>query len=246
MIDPVEKALNLATVENADPPRFSQIDPTLLKSNLETKIGSKVNYEYVTPGEEGSEVMWGFGPPPEGVEVALHARGSHGAALRAMKDKLHTISAPLDSLFVPIRIGQRGLKAVGPRGLVYFVRNNVFVCLSGRGSSEELGEVTDEIDKYLKEREGDIDSVPRPRLASALPDRQVKLGETFEIKIDAPDVGWVHPISDPTFAQLIETDLAQKAFKFHAGTKGTTVIKFVLTHHKSLQSSTVTVRVVVE
>jgi hypothetical protein len=246
MIDPVEKTFNLATVENADPPRFSQIEPTLLKSRLETKIGSKVRYEYITPGEHGSEIQWGFGTPPEGVEIGLHATGSHGEALHAMKNKLHSISAPLESLFVPIRIGQRGLKAVGPRGLIYFVRHNIFVNLSGKSSSEELSEIAEEIDKYLKEREGDIDSVPRPRLGSSLPDRRVELGETFDITLDAPDVGWVHPISDSTFAQLVETDIEHKSFKFHAGSKGTTVIKFILTHHKNLQNSTVTTQVVIE
>jgi hypothetical protein len=145
--DPVDKAMELAKVKDADPPRFSQVDPTGLKSLLESKAEMKLTLKDVDPRAKGSEAFWLFGNRPKAVEVTLFAADSHNTAVQAMRDKLTVVSAPLDTLFIStLRLGQRTLQGLGGRGFILFVRGNIFVQLLGLSSSEELGKVAVSVD----------------------------------------------------------------------------------------------------
>jgi hypothetical protein len=243
--DPVDSAIERAKVANADPPRLSRIDPTTLKSTLEQISNLKLTFETVELGETGSELQLTLGTFPDGVEVALTVVDSHEAAVAGMGRTLSSISAPLDVVFAQIfPLGQYSLQGIGGGGYILFVRGNVFVKLIGLTSCEELGVIAAEVDKFLKEREGDSLSLLRPRVGvSGTRGRVVKVGEIFDVAVKVEDAGSMAAFTDAWIAQLLEVDLENGAFKFYATAAGIIDIRLVFAHKDTLQTTTVMVHV---
>ena len=244
--NPVDETMERAHVSGADPPQFSSVDPASLKSLVEHSSGLNLTAEEVDLGVNGSEVLWLFDHRPDGVEVTLFSADTHETAVQRMRNALSVISAPLDMLFIStLRLGQCTLEAVGGRGLILFVRGNVFIELVGMASSEELGKVAVEVDRFLKERETDpSSSIARPLIQLEQPShRRVRTGETFEIVVAVAEVGWMTAHSHAMVAQLLEIDHSRAAFKFQAGVKGACDIRLMFSHEKTLQTATVTVHV---
>jgi hypothetical protein len=57
---PLDIVMDRAIVENPDPPRFSQINPTALKTELEHRCGLPLTVETIEPGARGSQIYWGL------------------------------------------------------------------------------------------------------------------------------------------------------------------------------------------
>jgi hypothetical protein len=243
--DLIGEVMELAKVEDADPPRFSQIDPISLKSLLERKSGMKLTVEEVDPRASGSEAFWLLGNRPAAVEVTLFSGNSHSDALQAMKDALDRFSAPLNLIFISrMHIGQYTLQAVGGRGNILFVRNNVFVQLVGLSSSKELGVVAEDVDGFLKERGKDADRIAHPRIThKQLPRHRVKIGESFEVAVAVAEVGWMTASTDAAVVQLLEVDPGRAVFKFYAGSEGTCDIRLSFAHEATLQTAVASVHV---
>jgi hypothetical protein len=229
-----------ANITNADPARSSRIDPVILKSVLEQISKSKLTFETVGLGESGSELQLSFGTFPDAVEVTLAIVDSHEAAVTRMRRSLTYISAPLDA--TPIPLGQYSLQ--DGDSCVLFVRGNVFVKITRSAACVELATIAAEIDKFLKEREGDLASLPKPRLeSSGAHGRVVKVGETFEVELKVVDAGSMTAFTDVGIAQLLEMDVENGIFKFYATTTGTVDIQLIFAHMDTLQTTTATVQV---
>lgn len=243
-MDPVDRAMERAKVPNADPARFSHIDPTTLKALLEQKSGLKLTFETAELGENKSEVQWNVGTPPDSVEMTLVVVDSHDGALARMRTTLRCVSAPLDVVVAQeMRLGQYSLQGVGGGGYILFVRDNIFIKLTGLATSTELGTIATEVDEFLKAREGGRESIPSPRIVSPQTSRRVKVGETFELVVEVADAGWMTAATDAAVVQLLEVDTANAAFKFYGTAEGTVDVRLVFAHKSTLQTTTATVHV---
>jgi hypothetical protein len=244
-MNPVDRAMERAKVANADHPRFSRIDPITLKSVLEQKSKLKLTSETVELGESGSELQLTLGTFPDAVEVTLVIVDSHEAAIAGMKETLSRISAPLDVVFAQtMPLGQYSLQGIGGGGYILFVRGNVYVKMTGLASCDELGVIAAEVDKFLKDREGGFKSLPKPRVPET-PDRVVKAGETFEVAVKVADVGSMTALTYAGVVQLLEVDVENTTFKFHATAAGTVDVRLVFAHKDTLQTVTTTVHILV-
>jgi hypothetical protein len=201
---------------------------------------SKLTFETVGLAESGSELQLGFGTFPDAVEVTLAIVDSHEAAVTRMRRSLTYTSAPLDA--APIPFGQYSLQ--DGDSCILFVRGNVFVKITRSASCVELGTIAAEVDRFLKEREGDLKSLSKPRVeSSGAHDRVVKVGETFEVAVKVVYAGSMTAFTDVGIAQLLEVDAENGTFKFYATAAGVVDIRLVFAHKDTLQTTTATVRV---
>lgn len=181
----LDRAMDRAIVENADPPRFLHIDSTAFISLLEQKSGLKLKSAQVLARRDSHEMYLDFGIHLHTVEVTLFTGNSHNTALCRMREAVGSISAPLDGVYAPICLGQHALQAVGGYGYILFVRDNIFIELVGLASSEELSKIAVDADEFLKGGEGVIES---PRIA------QGKVGEEFKVvDVTEFEAGGPHP-----------------------------------------------------
>ncbi|KAF8584756.1 hypothetical protein K439DRAFT_1109838 [Ramaria rubella] len=242
---PVDDAMERAKVPNADPPRFSQVDPTGLKSLLREKTASSLTFETVLPSQHESVVHWTFGSAPEEVEITVIVFEAHNAAIQGMRTALHSISAPLNEVFTStLGLGQLTLEGVGGYGFILFVRDNVFVSMKGLPSSEKLGEIAAPVDAFLKKKEDDPKRIPAPPTEPGdLPTRQVQAGTEFEVAVKVANAGWMTASTDLTVVQLLEVDKASATFKFFAVAAGTADIYLVFAHEDTLQTTTKKVKI---
>ncbi|KAF8584753.1 hypothetical protein K439DRAFT_1633284 [Ramaria rubella] len=218
-----------ARVPHADPPRFSQVDPTGLKDLLERTMGAALTSEAVLPGEHRCEANWTFGSALGEVEVAVNVFDSHKAAVQSMRAALSYIFAPLKDVFVStLALGQLTLEGVGGYGIIFFVRDNVFIKMKGLPSSEKLGDIAGPIDAFLKEKEKDRNQVPAPPMEPGdLPPRQVQ-----------EKAGCMAASTDMAIVQLLEVDKANATFKLFAVAAGKADIHMVFAHESTLQTTT--------
>jgi hypothetical protein len=235
--------MECAKVTNADLPRFCHIYPVTLKSVLERISKLKITFETIGLEESGSELQLSLGTFPDDVEVTLVIVDSHEATVTGMRQLLSCISAPLDVVFAQtIPLGQYSLQGIGGNGYILFVRGNVFVKMTGLASCDELGVIAAEVDKFLKEREGGFEHLPKPRVPE-IPDRVAKVGETFEVAVEVADVGSMTAFTDAGIVHLLGEDVKNAAFKFYATAAGTVDIRLVFSHQHTLQTATATVHV---
>jgi hypothetical protein len=205
----------------------------------------KLTFEIVELEETDSELQLTLGTFPDAVEVTLVIVDSHEAAVNRMRQTLSCISAPLDAVFARmIPLGQYSLQGIGGGGYILFVRGNVFVKMAGLASCEELSVIAAEVDRFLKEREGDPKSLPKPRIEfPESPDYVVKAGETFEVAVKVADVGSMTAFTDAGIVQLLEVDMENVTFKFYGTAVGVVDIQLVFAQKDTLQTTKATVHV---
>jgi hypothetical protein len=146
-----------------------------------------------------------LGTFPDAVEITLVVVDSHEAAIAGMRQSLSCISVPLDVAFAQtLPLGQYSLQGLGGGGYILFVRGNVFVKMTGLASCEELGVIAAEVNKFLKEREGGFESLPKPRVPET-PGRVVRAGEIFELAVNVADAGSMAACTDAGIVHWIRT-----------------------------------------